>query len=72
MEDDDTQSAEITDATGTSPIMGDSFPVFPRHEKSAEDAETAASGFISATYESSRGTRCYPLRDHRPPIRYPE
>ena len=70
MEDDDTQCAEITDATGTSPMTGDSPLVFLHHEESVEDAETTASDSIPATGESSRGTRCYPLRDRQPPIRY--
>ena len=70
MEDDNTQSAEITDATRTSPVTRDSPPVFPHHEESAENAETTASDSTPATGESSRGTHCYPLRDPQPPIRY--
>ena len=70
MEDDDTQSAEITHATVTSPITGDSPPVFPHHEESAEDAETAASDFTPATNEGLKRTHCYPLPDRRPLKRY--
>ena len=62
-EDDDTQNAEISDATGTSSVTGDSPPVLPHHEESAKEAETTSSDCILATDESSRGTRCYAVRD---------
>ena len=39
VEDDDTQNAEISDATGTSSVTGDSPPVLPHHEESAKEAE---------------------------------
>ena len=52
MEDDNTQSAEITDATRTSPITGDSPPVFLHHEESAEGAETTASDSTLTAGES--------------------
>ena len=67
---DNTQRAKITGATGTSPITGDSYPVFQHHEESAEDAETTASVSILATSESLRGTGRYPLWDRRPLIKY--
>ena len=63
MEANDTQNVEITDTTRTSPITGDSPPVFLHHEESTEDAETTASDSTSATGESSSRTSCYPLRD---------
>ena len=69
MEDENTQSAEITNATGTSPITGDSPPDCPHHEESAEDAETTASDSIPPAGESSRGKHRNPLRDRRPPIK---
>ena len=69
-EDDDTQHAEMTDATGTSPITGNSPPDFPHHEESAEEAEKTASDSIPAAGESSRGICRYPLIDRRPLIRY--
>ena len=63
VEDDDMQSAEITDNTRTSPITEDSPHDFWHHEESAEDAETTASDSTTATGESLRGTHCYPLQD---------
>ena len=51
VEDDNTQCAEITGATKTSPITGDSPPVFPHQEESAEDAEMITSDSIPATGE---------------------
>ena len=57
VEEDDTQSVEISDSTRTSPITRDSPHVFPRPEESAEDAETTASNSTPATDESLRGTR---------------
>ena len=70
VEDDNTQCVEITGATGTSPITGNSLSVFPHYEESAQDAEATASEFIPATGEGLRGTRRHPLRDSQPPIRY--
>ena len=64
---DDTQSAEITDAAGTSPITGDSPFFLPHHEESAEDAETTASDSTPATDGSSREACHYPLQDGRHP-----
>ena len=62
VEDDDTQSAEISDSTKTSPITGDSPPVFPHHEEAAEDAKTTTSDSTTATDKSWRGTCRYALR----------
>ena len=70
MEDDDTQCAEITGATGTSPITGGSPHVFPNYEESVEDAETTVSNSIPAVGESLRGTHHYLLWDRRPSTRY--
>ena len=70
MEDENTQSAEITDTYGTSPMKGNSPPVFLHHEESVEGAETAVSDSTLATGESSRGTYRYPLWDHQLPNRY--
>ena len=53
VEDDNTQSAEITDGNGTSPITGDCPPDFPLHEESAKDTETTASDSTLPTGESS-------------------
>ena len=50
VEGDNTQCAEITGVTRTSP--GDSPHVFLHHEESAEEAETTASDSIPTTGES--------------------
>ena len=70
LEDDDTLGMKIIDATRTSPITGDSPPVFPHCEESAENAETTASNFTLATDEILKGTCLYPLQDCRPSSRY--
>ena len=70
MEDDDTQSAEVSDSTGISSITGNSPPFSPHHEESAEDAETTASDSTLATDESLRQTHRYPVQDCRPADRY--
>ena len=63
VEDDNTQSAEVTDINGTFSIIGDSLPVFPHHEESAEDAETTVLKTTLAAGEGLRGTCRYPLQE---------
>ena len=63
VEDDNTQSAKIMDATRVFPISRDSPSVFPQHEESAEDAETTVLKTTLAAGEGLRGTRRYPLQE---------